>query len=58
MAEDSGAFKTNPANSSQIWAFVTIPKAPFLGQIPPPGGSAHADIYRAPGTGCGILEPA
>jgi hypothetical protein len=26
MAEDSGAFKTNPANSRQVPAFVMIPE--------------------------------
>jgi hypothetical protein len=42
MAEDSGAFKTNPACSRPISAFVMIPEAPF-----PPASAALAGLAAA-----------
>jgi hypothetical protein len=44
MAEDSGAFKTNPVNSRPIEAFVMIPEPPFPSASAVLAGLAAADI--------------
>jgi hypothetical protein len=45
MAEDSGAFKTNPANSRQIWAFCNGPGGTVANRIPTaPANFRAADI--------------
>jgi hypothetical protein len=42
MAEDSGAFKTNPAHSRPIGHFVMIPEASFRRNPVVPAGFAAA----------------
>jgi hypothetical protein len=65
MAEDSGAFKTNQANSRQIPAFYHDLGAAWqrcrtarINAFPAPAGSHAADIYQTLRDRCGILKPA
>jgi hypothetical protein len=65
MAEDSGAFKTNPAKSLQIRHFVitgrTVATKPHQGgkRLPdPPTGIIPPNCNKRSGEPCGIVEPA
>jgi hypothetical protein len=65
MAEDSGAFKTNPANSRTILAFsagrgrrcneASPVQETFSG---PQHGVPSADFYQTAASRCGILKSA
>jgi hypothetical protein len=65
MAEDSGAFKTNPRKSAQFQQFVMIRKhrcneaSPAEETLSRSGTGLHAaDFSQTSGSGCGILKSA